>query len=234
MEYIKKGWSDESRRKIGDRSIGNKYAVGHKQTEEAKQKNREAHLGKKGCIGRIVSDETRMKISNANRGRIVPEEERRKMRIARANRIFDSETRRKIGDANRKRVWTDESRAKASISLKGKYAGENSPHWKGGITSVNERLRKSPEYKKWRLSVFERDDYTCFMCNTRGGHLHAHHIRTRSSNPDLMLDVNNGITLCSQCHRKTFFKEDDFINQFDERMIMDLSEPYIREAENFE
>lgn len=39
--------------------------------------------------------------------------------------------------------------------------GENSCHWKGGITPINITIRASDRYKFWRKSVFERDHYTC-------------------------------------------------------------------------
>ena len=39
------------------------------------------------------------------------------------------------------------------------------------------RDRNAPEYKLWRLSVLERDDFTCQECKERGGRLNAHHIK---------------------------------------------------------
>lgn len=32
--------------------------------------------------------------------------------------------------------------------------------------------------------------------------------------PDRVLDINNGITLCNECHYKTIGNEDDHINLF--------------------
>lgn len=72
-----------------------------------------------------------------------------------------------------------------------------------GISSENEKQRKSVAYKAWRQGVFERDDYTCQHCHTRGGTLNADHIKPFAHHPDLRFDLANGQTLCERCHRKT-------------------------------
>jgi 5-methylcytosine-specific restriction endonuclease McrA len=80
---------------------------------------------------------------------------------------------------------------------------EKNPNWQGGITPINEAIRKTTEYRMWRVSVFKRDDYTCQMCGKRGGRLHADHIKPFSLYPDLRLAIDNGRTLCVLCHSKT-------------------------------
>jgi len=81
------------------------------------------------------------------------------------------------------------------------YSGQNSPQWKGGISSERNQIMSSVEYKQWRIDVYERDDYTCQACSDNKGHnLNAHHILNFSDYKDLRLDVNNGITLCENCH----------------------------------
>lgn len=82
-------------------------------------------------------------------------------------------------------------------------SGNNHPNWKGGLTPVNKRLRNTKKYKIWRTSVFIRDEYTCRICKKRGGLLNADHIKPFSKFPDLRFLVENGRTLCVQCHRKT-------------------------------
>lgn len=62
-------------------------------------------------------------------------------------------------------------------------------------------IRRSGEYKGWRTSVFQRDDYTCQLCGARGVKLNAHHIKPFAIFPELRTDVNNGITLCVTCHK---------------------------------
>ena len=81
--------------------------------------------------------------------------------------------------------------------------GANHHNWKGGVTPLHQKIRSSKEYKAWRISVFERDDYTCQDCHIRGGYLEADHIKPFSLFPELRFDINNGKTLCKPCHRKT-------------------------------
>lgn len=72
-----------------------------------------------------------------------------------------------------------------------------------GITPINEKIRKSLKYEVWRKLVFKRDKYTCQECGFIGGYLNAHHIKSFSKYPELRLDINNGTTLCTKCHKLT-------------------------------
>jgi hypothetical protein len=54
--------------------------------------------------------------------------------------------------------------------------------------------------RNWRQSVYRRDNYTCQCCGTRGSDINAHHIFNFADNPDLRTAVDNGITLCVDCH----------------------------------
>lgn len=80
------------------------------------------------------------------------------------------------------------------------HSGENHWNWQGGIGLERDVMKETFEYKNWRKSVFERDNYTCQCCGETGIRLNAHHIKNYSSHPKLRLDINNGITLCEKCH----------------------------------
>jgi len=159
---------------------------GYKHTQEWKDNN------SKLMKGRVLTDEWRRKISIANSGKKRSDAIRSKMSKDRKGR----------------KVWNKglktgklsvETRIKMSVARK----GENAPNWKGGITPLNEAIRKSLEYRLWRESVFERDNYTCIWCGKRGVELNADHIKPFSLFPELRFAIDNGRTLCLPCHKTT-------------------------------
>lgn len=81
--------------------------------------------------------------------------------------------------------------------------------WKGGVTPLNEKLRKCPQLKKWKKDVFERDNYICqnpncsYCNNKKGVILNAHHIKPFSTHRELIFNVSNGITYCIDFHLKS-------------------------------
>jgi hypothetical protein len=141
------------------------------------------------------------KISVANglsrKGIKLSEQAKENMRKAQLGRKHPIEVKRKIGLAHK---------------------GEKCCFWKGGITKKHDLIRCSLEYDSWRVSIFERDDFTCQMpgCGIRGGKLEAHHIKLFSEFPELIFDKNNGITLCEFHHKKIKNKEKQFENLFTE------------------
>lgn len=75
-------------------------------------------------------------------------------------------------------------------------------NWKGGITALNVKIRNSVEYKLWRKAVFERDNYACIWGGKEHGNkLQADHIKRFSEYPELRFAIDNGRTLCVECHK---------------------------------
>ena len=64
------------------------------------------------------------------------------------------------------------------------------------------KFRNSSEYKKWRDEVLDRDGHRCVFCGKSSGKINAHHKLDIHTHPELRLDVDNGITLCNDCHAK--------------------------------
>lgn len=122
--------------------------------------------------------------------------------------IYNEEQLQKIRDARAKQVFTTESQLKKSESLKQAYKEgsrkvEDLAWYIDGRHAGKTPIKQSYEYKLWRKSVFERDNYTCQMCKQRGGELQADHIKPQSIYPELRLDLDNGRTLCRPCHQTT-------------------------------
>lgn len=114
---------------------------------------------------------------------------------------------------------SDITKKKMSIAGKGKKQTEEHKKKKaegrrkfydkvGRKTIVGVQIRMSTEYKNWRKSVFERDNYTCVLCLKKSKKddnliIQADHIKPFAFYPELRFDINNGRTLCLTCHKKT-------------------------------
>jgi predicted restriction endonuclease len=96
-----------------------------------------------------------------------------------------------------------ETRMKRINEGKIRYDGEHARNWQGGKCKENNGLRRTLRYKQWRSDVFQRDNWTCQTCGVRGGILEAHHIKSFSKYPELRFELNNGLTLCRDCHNLT-------------------------------
>lgn len=82
--------------------------------------------------------------------------------------------------------------------------GEANHNWNPDKTD-DERLleRSSSDYKYWRKSVYERDNFTCVCCGSkskRSNPIQAHHLDGHNWCRERRTDVSNGVTLCLECH----------------------------------
>jgi len=110
---------------------------------------------------------------------------------------------------------SDETKQKMSINRRHKNCGVNHHNWNNGITRLYKNIRELVKRRHWGDYVFEKDNYTCQICNQIGYELNAHHIKSFSKIIEennikslddaydcvMLFDINNGITLCVDCHR---------------------------------
>lgn len=150
--------------------------------------------------GKSMSDEQKLQISETLKRKGIIPPSRKGMTAWNKGLPTGEETKAKISSTLSGRTLSEETREKMSKSRK----GEKCHFWKGGVTPIHKAIRMSKEYKEWRKSVFERDNYTCVLCgNNRSGELNADHIKPFYLYPKLRLEINNGRTLCKPCHKET-------------------------------
>jgi len=117
------------------------------------------------------------------------------------------------------------------LKLRKSKLGKLNPQYVNGLycRKAYGAIRNLKEYSEWRLMIFGRDDFTCQECGKRGIYFEAHHKKPyikifkdfldlysgldseRDIDKLLILamgyipfwDLNNGITLCRDCHNLT-------------------------------
>lgn len=86
-----------------------------------------------------------------------------------------------------------------------RYHGTEHPNYREDAR----RRNRGNRHAKWAKDVISRDHATCQHCGKTDVELHAHHIKSWENNPGLRFDVDNGLTLCFQCHWKVHTVEND-------------------------
>lgn len=163
--------------------------IGFKLSENHKRKIAEALKGNKNGIGHVISLEHKENLRKIHKGKSLSQETKQK--ISKANK------------GKKKPVRSKEHCDKLSLMQLNKVKEGKHNFYKGGITKGNKFIRTSREYKLWRKAVFERDRWTCIFCGYRGSNIQADHIKRFSDYPELRFSIDNGRTLCYNCHKTT-------------------------------
>lgn len=201
--------SEETKKKISLALKGHLVSPEVIEKIRAKKKGKKyplVHIFKKGCnhwVGRKHSEESKAKMSIAAQKR--------------RGRQTSEETKAKISMANKGQKRTEQQKREMSLNYIGRFAKEKHPSWKGGVSPLQNQIRRTMKYKEWTTSVFRKDGFVCNLCGRLGGKLTAHHekpfARILGDNNVLSIDdafdcrdlwnVQNGKTLCFDCHKKT-------------------------------
>jgi len=177
-EFVK-GFSPWNKGKIGVQKSTRKGVKQKPHSEAAKEKMRLSQTGHSRS-GWKLSDATRTKISISNKGKT------RKGHV----------------------VWNK--------GIPSKMTGNKNFNWKGGISKIDKLCRCMSEYKQWRSDCFSRDNWTCQTCQNKG-FVTVHHIKglnkivrefnlksvSDARNCIELWDLENGVTLCEDCHKLT-------------------------------
>lgn len=173
--------------------------------------------------GKKHSEETKKKISERLKKIAHAPQNSLKWKPWNLGKNHSEETKDKIREKAIGRIMPDHVREitlKALLNSRHKVVplkGDKHPNWNGGISSLRSKIWSSIMNKKWRKSILVRDKYTCLFCYQIGGILEVDHIIPFSfiikkfniknisdaEKCSALWDINNGRTLCKECHKKT-------------------------------
>jgi len=181
-------WTGKKRPYNSERMKGHTFNNGREHSEATKEKHRLQMLGNTYRKGTKLTDEDKLKISQALKGRIISKETIIKRR----------ETVKKNGHHQAGRPLKEETKIKLSISL----SGQNNPNWRGGIST-------EPYCIEWNCIkeyVKERDNNVCMnpFCHKTHFKIYVHHINYTKN----QCGPDNLISLCNSCNTRANFKRD--------------------------
>lgn len=100
---------------------------------------------------------------------------------------------------------TEETINRISSGHIGRFVGSKSGRFNPTLTDEqrikNTSRHSDMKYIKWYKAVMRKYNYTCVICNKKGGDIVAHHLEGFNWCENLRYDVNNGVILCDNCHK---------------------------------
>lgn len=140
----------------------------------------------------------------------------------------------KVGYVGRKGKLSDiDLRNRISSSLIGRYVGENNPNYKGYIS---EKSIARGIFKTISKRMLRERNYTCEICNKKGGDLETHHIRPFADifdefiscmysgeisklyeeilNFEPFIDESNLMVVCHDCHWEIHYTDNHELSPF--------------------
>jgi len=145
---------------------------------------KKGHKGTKFWVGKSKSEDHKKKIKETLKRKHKTGEIKNSESIFKKGHKNSEIAKKKMGEQAKKRI------------------GDKSANWRGGITPLNMKIRNSLEYRLWRKAVFERDKDKCIWCGSNK-EIQADHIKPFALFPELRFAIDNGRTLCEDCHRNT-------------------------------
>lgn len=154
---------------------------------------------------------------NANYGKLKSEETKEKIRkssIGKHN-ICDETRQKMIKSHKGKKLghYPEQHRMNISKALRGKYCGERSPNWMGGIANLPHTYDFNDKFK---MRIKERDG-CCLLCNLviqdlrlLKRQIQVHHVDYDKLNSF----PQNCVTLCTACHMKTNYNRTQWTSFF--------------------
>lgn len=197
--------SEETKRKL---SI---VRTGRKQSPETIAKRSASLRGRKRTTP--FPDEVKQKIANTLKGN-----KNALGNKSRSGRKNLPETNAKISAAHKGRKHSEEFR-----EMRRKLtAGIPRPERRVPYRDIRQQIRQCMGSKEWKQAVLKRDNYTCVQCGCKKN-LHVDHfpipffailnkliveqgienLYDKAIKYDLLFDMNNGRTLCVDCHKQT-------------------------------
>jgi len=185
-------------------------------SKETLKRQSESHKGIR------ISEETKKKISIANKGKKKPPrsiEHRRKISLRMKGKKQSPEFIENRISKIRGRKQSDAEKKKRSIIMTGKpnykTRGKNNHNWKGGITPLMFQIRSSLECKEWKIKIFIRDNRICQKTGLNG-QIEVHHINNfakiikvnniktleQARMCEELWDIKNGLVLSKEVHMK--------------------------------